>query len=100
MQSTKPSGYALLIFILGDEDHVQETLFERRVSCLRPYHFAASHLSHSAIAAAKQTLLGLPRMRELINLAKQLKTPALTVYLNAPYNKVWILARKIQKLQI
>jgi hypothetical protein len=27
-------------------------------------------------------------MRELINLAKQLKTPALTVYLNAPYNKV------------
>ena len=42
-------------------------------------------------SAAKQTLLGLPRMRELINLAKQLKTPALTVYLNAPYNKVWIL---------
>ncbi len=45
-------------------------------------------------SAAKQTLLGLPRMRELINLAKQLKTPALTVYLKAPYNKVWYCGRK------
>jgi DNA-directed RNA polymerase II subunit RPB1 len=35
---------------------------------------------HTAGTAKAAGLTGLPRMRELINLAKQLKTPALTVY--------------------
>eukprot|EP00271_Cylindrocystis_brebissonii_P003385 TRINITY_DN1429_c0_g6_i1.p1 TRINITY_DN1429_c0_g6~~TRINITY_DN1429_c0_g6_i1.p1 ORF type:complete len:1954 (-),score=319.86 TRINITY_DN1429_c0_g6_i1:2079-7940(-) len=39
---------------------------------------------HFAGVSAKNVTLGVPRLREIINVAKKIKTPGLTVYLNKP----------------
>lgn len=41
---------------------------------------------------------GVPRLKEIINVAKNLKTPQLTVYLTEEYNKSHEYAKKIQSL--
>ena len=41
------------------------------------------------------TTQGVPRMREIINVAKQIKTPSLTIYLNNEYSKDMLKAKSV-----
>jgi DNA-directed RNA polymerase II subunit RPB1 len=41
---------------------------------------------HFAGVSAKNVTLGVPRLTEIINLAKNIKTPSLTVYLTDEYS--------------
>jgi hypothetical protein len=41
---------------------------------------------HFAGVSAKNVTLGVPRLTEIINLAKNIKTPSLTVYLTKEYS--------------
>lgn len=41
---------------------------------------------HFAGVSAKNVTLGVPRLTEIINLAKNIKTPSLTVYLTKDYS--------------
>lgn len=40
---------------------------------------------HFAGVSSKNVTLGVPRLKEIINIAKKTKTPGLTVYLKEPY---------------
>lgn len=50
---------------------------------------------HYAGVSAKNVTLGVPRLKELINIAKKTKTPSLTIYLTPPYNQDMVLAKHI-----
>ena len=45
---------------------------------------------HLAGVSAKNVTLGLPRLEELINVSKNIKTPTVTVYLNQGFNKTQV----------
>ncbi|OVA08877.1 RNA polymerase [Macleaya cordata] len=51
---------------------------------------------HYAGVSAKNVTLGVPRLREIINVAKKIKTPSLSVYLNPKVNKSKEKARDVQ----
>ncbi|GBF99636.1 DNA-directed RNA polymerase II subunit 1-like, partial [Raphidocelis subcapitata] len=51
---------------------------------------------HFAGVSAKNVTLGVPRLTEIINLAKNIKTPSLTVYLTKEYSSDRDLAKEIQ----
>jgi len=64
-------------------------------------HWGARHAHdpdtfHYAGVSSKNVTLGVPRLRKIINVAANVKTPALTVYLNPPVasNREW--AKTIQ----
>jgi DNA-directed RNA polymerase II subunit RPB1 len=42
---------------------------------------------HFAGVSAKNVTLGVPRLTEIINLAKNIKTPSLTIFLDAEHSK-------------
>ena len=44
----------------------------------------------------KINLLGIPRLKELINVSKTLKTPSMTIYVDEPYKSNKDLVRKLQ----
>lgn len=48
---------------------------------------------HFAGVSAKNVTLGVPRLTEIINLAKNIKTPSLTVYLDEQHAKDKVCAR-------
>nr|CAB3491643.1 unnamed protein product [Digitaria exilis] len=51
---------------------------------------------HFAGVSAKNVTLGVPRLREIINVAKKIKTPSLSVYLKPGVNKEKELAKNVQ----
>ncbi|KAK4764009.1 hypothetical protein SAY87_013447 [Trapa incisa] len=51
---------------------------------------------HYAGVSAKNVTLGVPRLREIINVAKKIKTPSLSVYLKPEVNKTKESAKNIQ----
>ncbi|EZG44157.1 DNA-directed RNA polymerase RPB1 subunit [Gregarina niphandrodes] len=51
---------------------------------------------HFAGVGSKNVTLGVPRLRELINVAKTVKTPSLTVYLKDPAARDSALAKEVQ----
>ncbi|KAL6659840.1 hypothetical protein ACP70R_002669 [Stipagrostis hirtigluma subsp. patula] len=51
---------------------------------------------HYAGVSAKNVTLGVPRLREIINVAKKIKTPSLSVYLKPEVNKKKELAKDVQ----
>ncbi|RLN09807.1 hypothetical protein C2845_PM11G05160 [Panicum miliaceum] len=51
---------------------------------------------HYAGVSAKNVTLGVPRLREIINVAKNIKTPSLSVYLKPEVNKNKELAKSVQ----
>uniref|UniRef100_K3ZN27 DNA-directed RNA polymerase subunit n=1 Tax=Setaria italica TaxID=4555 RepID=K3ZN27_SETIT len=51
---------------------------------------------HYAGVSAKNVTLGVPRLREIINVAKKIKTPSLSVYLKPEVNKNKELAKDVQ----
>ncbi|CAL4887703.1 unnamed protein product [Urochloa decumbens] len=51
---------------------------------------------HYAGVSAKNVTLGVPRLREIINVAKNTKTPSLSVYLKPEVNKEKELAKNVQ----
>ncbi|KAL5727166.1 DNA-directed RNA polymerase [Ranunculus cassubicifolius] len=51
---------------------------------------------HFAGVSAKNVTLGVPRLREIINVAKKIKTPSLSVYLNSDVNKTKERAKDVQ----
>ncbi|KAK9271224.1 hypothetical protein L1049_026814 [Liquidambar formosana] len=51
---------------------------------------------HYAGVSAKNVTLGVPRLREIINVAKKIKTPSLSVYLKPEVNKTKEKAKNIQ----
>jgi DNA-directed RNA polymerase II subunit RPB1 len=51
---------------------------------------------HYAGVSAKNVTLGVPRLREIINIAKQTKTPSLSVYLTPEFNKDRERAKEVQ----
>jgi DNA-directed RNA polymerase II subunit RPB1 len=51
---------------------------------------------HYAGVSSKNVTLGVPRLKEIINVAKNLKTPSLTVFLREPYSQDKELAKEIQ----
>ncbi|KAG2562256.1 DNA-directed RNA polymerase II subunit RPB1-like [Panicum virgatum] len=51
---------------------------------------------HYAGVSAKNVTLGVPRLREIINVAKKIKTPSLSVYLKPEVNKKKELAKNVQ----
>ncbi|EPS67076.1 hypothetical protein M569_07699, partial [Genlisea aurea] len=51
---------------------------------------------HYAGVSAKNVTLGVPRLREIINVAKKIKTPSLSVYLNAEASKTKERAKNVQ----
>ncbi|KAF3333639.1 DNA-directed RNA polymerase II subunit 1-like protein [Carex littledalei] len=51
---------------------------------------------HFAGVSAKNVTLGVPRLREIINVAKKIKTPSLSVYLKPEINKKKELAKNVQ----
>lgn len=42
---------------------------------------------HMAGVASKNVTLGVPRLREIINIAKNIKTPSLRIFLDEEYRK-------------
>ncbi|KKO75447.1 dna-directed rna polymerase ii largest subunit [Vairimorpha ceranae] len=50
---------------------------------------------HLAGVSANITM-GVPRLKEIINVAKNIKTPCMKIYLQEPYNKTLEMAKKIQ----
>lgn len=53
---------------------------------------------HNAGVSAKNVTLGVPRLKEIINIAKNIKTPSLTIFLKKPYNSDAEAAKGIQCL--
>lgn len=51
---------------------------------------------HFAGVSAKNVTLGVPRLTEIINLAKNIKTPSLTVYLTKEFSRDKDMAKDIQ----
>lgn len=51
---------------------------------------------HFAGVSAKNVTLGVPRLTEIINLAKNIKTPSLTICLQGQYSKDRDAAKEIQ----
>ncbi|GAB2282886.1 DNA-directed RNA polymerase II subunit rpb1 [Dionaea muscipula] len=51
---------------------------------------------HYAGVSAKNVTLGVPRLREIINVAKKIKTPSLSVYLNHQVNQSKETAKSVQ----
>ncbi|CAG8470140.1 13405_t:CDS:2 [Ambispora gerdemannii] len=51
---------------------------------------------HYAGVSSKNVTLGVPRLKEIINVAKNIKTPSIHVYLNGRYAKDMELAKEIQ----
>ncbi|KAJ6774697.1 DNA-DIRECTED RNA polymerase SUBUNIT [Salix purpurea] len=51
---------------------------------------------HYAGVSAKNVTLGVPRLREIINVAKKIKTPSLSVYLKPEFNKTKEKAKNVQ----
>ncbi|TVU25187.1 hypothetical protein EJB05_27675, partial [Eragrostis curvula] len=51
---------------------------------------------HFAGVSAKNVTLGVPRLREIINVAKRIKTPSLCVYLKPQVNQAKELAKNVQ----
>eukprot|EP01018_Ginkgo_biloba_P014837 Gb_33197 [translate_table: standard] len=51
---------------------------------------------HYAGVSAKNVTLGVPRLREIINVAKKIKTPSLSVYLKSEVNKTKEKAKNVQ----
>ncbi|TVU00263.1 hypothetical protein EJB05_54316 [Eragrostis curvula] len=51
---------------------------------------------HYAGVSAKNVTLGVPRLREIINVAKKIKTPSLSVYLKPEVNQDKKLAKNVQ----
>ncbi|MCO5588461.1 hypothetical protein L7F22_042417 [Adiantum nelumboides] len=51
---------------------------------------------HYAGVSAKNVTLGVPRLREIINVAKKIKTPSLSVYLKPEVNKLKERAKNVQ----
>uniref|UniRef100_A0A0E0KYK6 DNA-directed RNA polymerase subunit n=1 Tax=Oryza punctata TaxID=4537 RepID=A0A0E0KYK6_ORYPU len=51
---------------------------------------------HYAGVSAKNVTLGVPRLREIINVAKNIKTPSLSVYLKPEVNEKKELAKNVQ----
>ncbi|KAL9939377.1 hypothetical protein V8E36_002190 [Tilletia maclaganii] len=51
---------------------------------------------HYAGVSSKNVTLGVPRLKEIINCAENVKTPSLTVYLQQPYNQTEQGAKEIQ----
>nr|CAD1830564.1 unnamed protein product [Ananas comosus var. bracteatus] len=51
---------------------------------------------HYAGVSAKNVTLGVPRLREIINVAKKIKTPSLSVYLKPEINKKKEMAKNVQ----
>ncbi|KAG4153661.1 hypothetical protein ERO13_D03G005300v2 [Gossypium hirsutum] len=51
---------------------------------------------HYAGVSAKNVTLGVPRLREIINVAKKIKTPSLSVYLSAEARKTKEKAKNVQ----
>ena len=54
---------------------------------LNTFHYAG---------VASITTLGVPRLKEIINLARNIKTPSLTVHLKAPFHESAALAKQVQ----
>ncbi|CAD6260248.1 unnamed protein product [Miscanthus lutarioriparius] len=54
------------------------------------------NIFHFAGVSAKNVTLGVPRLREIINVAKKIKTPSLSVYLKPEVNKKKELAKSVQ----
>ncbi|KAG9293781.1 hypothetical protein G9A89_019118 [Geosiphon pyriformis] len=53
---------------------------------------------HYAGVSSKNVTLGVPRLKEIINVAKNIKTPSIHVYLNGEYAKNMELAKEIQSV--
>lgn len=53
---------------------------------------------HYAGVSSKNVTLGVPRLKEIINVARNIKTPSLTVYLEPEYSRSQISAKKIQSI--
>ncbi|RKP19722.1 beta and beta-prime subunits of DNA dependent RNA-polymerase, partial [Rozella allomycis CSF55] len=51
---------------------------------------------HLAGVSSKKMTLGVPRLREILSLAKNIKTPSLTIYLKGEYSKNADLAKQVQ----
>jgi DNA-directed RNA polymerase II subunit RPB1 len=51
---------------------------------------------HFAGVSAKNVTLGVPRLTEIINLAKNIKTPSLTIFLAAEHSKDRDAAKEVQ----
>lgn len=51
---------------------------------------------HYAGVSAKNVTLGVPRLTEIINIAKNIKTPSLSVYLTGGARKDKIAAKEVQ----
>ncbi|KAL3846076.1 hypothetical protein ACJIZ3_003479 [Penstemon smallii] len=51
---------------------------------------------HYAGVSAKNVTLGVPRLREIINVAKKIKTPSLSVYLKPDMSKTKEMAKRVQ----
>lgn len=51
---------------------------------------------HSAGISAKNVTLGVPRLKEIINVATTMKTPSLTIYLNKNVQKDQEKMREVQ----
>lgn len=49
---------------------------------------------HQAGVSAKNVTLGVPRLKEIINVAKNIKTPSMKIYLEPQYRKQH---QKVQK---
>lgn len=53
---------------------------------------------HYAGVSSKNVTLGVPRLKEIINVARNIKTPSLTVYLQPEYSRTTIQAKTIQAI--
>jgi len=53
---------------------------------------------HYAGVSAKNVTLGVPRLKEIINVAKTVKTPGLTVYLKEEYSKEHEIAARVRSM--
>jgi len=53
---------------------------------------------HYAGVSSKNVTLGVPRLKEIINVARNIKTPSITVYLKDEFNRSAELAKRIQSV--
>jgi len=53
---------------------------------------------HYAGVSAKNVTLGVPRLKEIINVAKTVKTPGLTIYLKEEYSKEHEIAARVRSM--
>jgi DNA-directed RNA polymerase II subunit RPB1 len=53
---------------------------------------------HYAGVSSKNVTLGVPRLKEIINVARKIKTPSLTVYLQPEYSRTTVQAKTIQAI--